>query len=326
MRSLEIETWVLRVIGQVERGAHAEDGLVELKSKWPSPETAARQIAALANAARGEPVLWIIGVDETTGVCGADPAELANWFSTVRSRFDQVYPEVQDLNVPASGQTVVALLFQTDRAPYLVKNSAFGSVKGDAVEWEIPWREGRKTRTANREALLRMLGPLVQLPDVECLSCSLSVRDEPHKDGGSYQRWYFDASLYVVPRGEALVIPFHRCVLTAAFEGGASIDNWPTLRLTPPYSIRMAGREMGSRVDSLTVESSSAEVIIQGPGKVQVMADVTNPLASFRLDGSVSIALRLNAIGANAASVLTVELTPKGPKNASKAEWVFDPS
>jgi hypothetical protein len=35
------------------------------------------------------------------------------------------------LNIPIDGKIIVALLFETDRAPYVVKNPAYGQHKGD---------------------------------------------------------------------------------------------------------------------------------------------------------------------------------------------------
>lgn len=84
MRNSEIERWSLDVIRRVEGQQPVEDSRVELKRAWPSdyPKTA-RRIAGHANAARGEPILWLIGVDETAGVLGADYAEFSGWFSQV---------------------------------------------------------------------------------------------------------------------------------------------------------------------------------------------------------------------------------------------------
>lgn len=325
MRPFEIEAWVLRVIDQVTRNSHAEDSLVELKSTWPKPATAARQIAAHSNAARGAPILWVIGVDEATGVCGADPTEVSDWFSAVRSHFDHVHPQLQDLNVRVGEQTVVALLFQTDRAPFLVKNSAFGTAGGGPVEWEVPWREGRKTRTANREALFRLLGPLVQLPEVECLDCSLFVRLEKTQDGTTNQRWYLNGSLYVVPSGsDALVIPFHRCSLALTLGNGTVIDSWSEFRLSPPRRFAMSpGAGISSAVDSMTVDSSSSEVIISGPGKVKFEASVTNARDPDPVTANVSVALHMDAVGTTSSSVVEETLQPTKADSDMKAKWAF---
>jgi len=89
MRAHEIENWVLRIIEQVESGQPNEDYRVELKAKWLDAKKAARRIAGHANAAHGEPILWLIGVDEEEGVVGANNEELANWSAQVRAEFDR---------------------------------------------------------------------------------------------------------------------------------------------------------------------------------------------------------------------------------------------
>jgi hypothetical protein len=323
MRHFEIEAWVLRVIDQVARKSHAEDSLVELKSTWPKPAAAARQIAAHSNAARGAPILWIIGVDEVSGVSGANPTELADWFSAVRSNFDHVYPELQDLNVCIGEHTVVALLFQTDRAPFLVKNATFGSSGGGSVEWEVPWREGRKTRTACREDLFRLVAPLTRLPELECLDCLVFARMEKNVSEGSTQRWYLHGSLYVVPSGsEPLVIPFHRCSVTVKLASGNFIDSWADFRLSPPRKMSVtSGTGLSSRIDSMTVESSSSEVIITGPGRVTFEASVTADLEPEPINANISVALRMNAVGANATSVIDEVLRPTTFGADMKARW-----
>jgi len=326
MRPIEIESWTLRVIAQVESKAHAEDGLVELKGEWPKPQQAARQIAAMANAARGAEMLWIIGVDEVSGVRGADQAELADWFSAVRACFDHVHPDLQDLNVNVGDHTVVALLFQTDRAPFLVKNTAFGSTNGGPVEWEVPWREGRKTRTANREALLRLLGPLVQLPEIEPLECSLSVRTEPLTDGGTRQVWYLFGSLYVVPRAgsDSLVIPFHRCTVETVLGDVTRITNWGELLLHPPSNFGHSIRTHSSR-DSLTIESSSSEVICHGPGTAKFKASSAMQLEIIPSDSDVRVVLHLHAVGTSAPSVVAMKLCPAVAQSGNATTWKLSP-
>lgn len=130
MKPFEIEAWVLRVVDQVKNGQPNEDSRVELKAEWIDPEKAARQIAGHANAARGATILWIIGLDEKKGVVGADYNNLANWLPVVKSYFNELSPDIFELNVPSDGKTLVTLLIETDRAPYVVKNP-----KGGCVIW-----------------------------------------------------------------------------------------------------------------------------------------------------------------------------------------------
>lgn len=325
MRPLEIEAWVLRIADQVSRRQHVEDSLVELKAAWPKPADAARRIAAHANAARGAPILWVVGLDEVRGACGADPNELADWYASVRSQFNHVYPQVQDLNVRIGDMTVVALLFHTERAPFLVKNSVFGSPGGGPVEWETPWREGRKTRSATREDLIRMLTPLASLPQFECLECTLSARDEKGQHGDVRRMWYATGSLYVVPSGtDAVVIPFHRCRLIANLPAGSMINSWSEFRLSPPYRFSVSGRGgISSAVDSLTVESSSSEVIIAGPGRIRFSASTTNPSEPGPIGAGASLTLTMNPVGALTPSVVNIDLLPAKAGGDTKAMWQY---
>ena len=113
------------------------DSFLELKREWIPPNAkAARRIAGHANAARGENILWIIGVDEKEGVIGVNASELASWYSAVESSFNELVPRMLPLNIPVNGVIVVALLFETDRAPFVVKNPVHGVSGGDPVELE----------------------------------------------------------------------------------------------------------------------------------------------------------------------------------------------
>ena len=66
MNSTQIESWALRIIDIVKKGQPNEDFLVELKRDWIDKDKAARRIAGHANAARGENILWLIGVDDNS--------------------------------------------------------------------------------------------------------------------------------------------------------------------------------------------------------------------------------------------------------------------
>ncbi len=84
MRQRDIEVWALGIIRRVEMEQPHEDSRVELKAVWPEDSAkAARQVAGHANAARGEPILWLIGVDEKKGVVGATFEEITKWWGQV---------------------------------------------------------------------------------------------------------------------------------------------------------------------------------------------------------------------------------------------------
>jgi hypothetical protein len=252
MTPIQIEAWALRVIDQVKRGQPNEDSLVELKAVWP-PDVAktARQIAAHANTARGQPLLWLMGVDEKTGVTGVDRANLANWYPQIEACFDGLAPDLRDLNVPVEGKTVVALLFDTTRAPFVVTNQA-----GGAISHEVPWRQGTRTRSARREELVRLLVPHLSMPDIEVLAAKVrGLRPETTTDLGDTRRVEVHVELYITPRSPGrLTAPLHRTTLAVIIDG---------TRLT--FSKFQFASVKGS-----LVQRTTSEAIIDGPGVLGV--------------------------------------------------------
>ena len=98
---------------------------------------------------------------------GAQANELATWFTQVEAEVDGLSPVHTDLNVPTTGQTVVAMLFETERAPFVVKNPAYGQTGGGPVELEVPWRDGTRVRSARRSEMVRLLSPLAESPKMK---------------------------------------------------------------------------------------------------------------------------------------------------------------
>lgn len=171
----QIEEWAHRVIDGVERNSPSEDIRVELKREWPDDhQKAARQIAGHANAARGEDILWIIGVDEEDGVIGVRNEELSNWISQIESNFDGLAPGITPIVIYWGDDPVVAIHFDTSRIPYVIKNPLFGT-SGVRIAHEVPWREGNSTRSARHSDLIKLLVPLNYLPDFDILDGKLSL-------------------------------------------------------------------------------------------------------------------------------------------------------
>lgn len=152
MKADEITNWALVIISHVQSGRPTEDSKVELKASWLPPKQIARQLAGHANAAYGENILWLIGVDQKSRlVPGADNNELSNWYPQLQKEFDgNIAPAlIADVNIVVEGRTVVALVFDTSLSPFVVKVP-------DTDRLEIPWREGTRTRSATRSDLLKV--------------------------------------------------------------------------------------------------------------------------------------------------------------------------
>lgn len=155
MNSQELELWVREIVAAVLSNQSVEDSRVELKSTWIPADKAAPRLAGHANASRGTPILWLIGVDEKNqSLADVDPKERENWYTSVQKCFDGFAPRlVVDVNVRINNSTVIALYFETHQeAPYVVKTG-----QGGFPELVVPWREGTRLRAARRDELLRIL-------------------------------------------------------------------------------------------------------------------------------------------------------------------------
>ncbi len=127
LRPQQLEARVLGLVDLVLEGGRIEDDLVECKGQWPEPQNrrSARQLAGAANKARGEPILWIIGLDEGAHrLTEVGSVDVADWWPAMSSRFDPPAPELElHIVVPVSeGKAVTALRFLTDRSPYVIKD------------------------------------------------------------------------------------------------------------------------------------------------------------------------------------------------------------
>jgi len=251
MDNARLEYWVHEVLDRVLRSAPIEDSRVELKRQWIDPDKAARRIAGHANACRGEQVLWIVGVDEESGVVGASHTEFSNWHSQVLSRFDGIAPSVQDLVVDHSGQTVVALCFDTSRAPFVTKNPMYNTPGGGPISFEIPWREGTAVRSARREDIIRLLVPLQTIPTVELLDGRIVLIRNPEASPPIFRA---QLTAYLVPqREDQIVAPVHKFI--TSFRFNKVDDSWI------PRHVRFVASP-----GSVTLSASDTELVIRGPG------------------------------------------------------------
>ncbi|MFF3963773.1 hypothetical protein ACFYZI_19705 [Streptomyces griseorubiginosus] len=193
MRRQQLELITIRAVEHVLSGQTNEDSLIEFKATWPEVAKV-RQLAGHANSARGEEIIWIIGVDEKAhALTNPERQDSAQWWAQMSKRFDGlVAPEMMDLVVSIGDSgAVTALLFQTDRSPYVITVPS-----GGAVEREVPIRDGTRTRSATRHELLRLLMPAATLPDLSVLDAQLGISEGTFREE---KRWtaYVSAMLYI---------------------------------------------------------------------------------------------------------------------------------
>jgi len=304
MRFHEIEAWTLQVIDRLRANQPLEDARVELKARWPEADRAARRIAGHANAARGAPILWIIGVDEAGEVVGADKGAVASWWAQVKAECVEMFPELVDLNVPVGSQTVVALLFETERAPFVVRNPA-----GGAIGYEVPWRDGTAIRSARRSELIRILSPLQTLPDVEVLGCTAHAVPETKEEGDTL-KWLLWLRTFITPRnGTGLVIPFHRCQVSLEFQDASRLA-FDSVRLGTPGGLGTLGG------------ATHYQVALDGPACINLSAEQVSSLRPPV--GPALLQVQIRPAGADVPLPLVCELRPVSPgKNDEHFRWAF---
>lgn len=256
MRSAQLEHWVRQTIEQM----NTEDSRIEFKAQWIDPAKAARRIAGHCNAAQGEPVLWIFGVDEKTKtVTGVDDQEQSTWWDQVKAQFAGPTPAVQHLAIAVDDKQVVALLFDTEQAPFLTKTP-----DSKTVTREVPWREATATRTATREELLKILVPRQAMPTLDVIDADANL-DKNATTIHAYIHVYA-----ALPFGQAAVLPDHQSSGTIevpdidltmdADESEILAGRWSRQVSTGKGSV-FAGPE-----PVRTVHQGEQQVILEGPG------------------------------------------------------------
>ncbi len=321
LRINKAEAWALEIINRVQSGSVVEDYHVELKRQWPDKEKAARRIAGHANSCFGTDIIWIIGLDEKEGVVGANPEELANWWPEVRSYFDGVTPALTDIIIPINKASVVCLLFETSRPPYLVKNPKYGRPDGGPVNWEVPWREGTSTRSATRNDLVRMLIPTLAQPEVEVLHGygRLTQKKEDYPgDRIIGIRLSFSINIYIYPRDDASVkIPFHKCQCVLTDNIGNNIDDFNfAMRLPHAYV------NHDYIPDTVTIERTSSELIAHGPGRCSI--DIETVLENDPIwfnDRKLNLRILMYVINSDLPVEIDVDLLTENPQNDEIRSW-----
>lgn len=309
----QIEGWALRIVDAVGRCAAVEDARVELKAQWPDPIRAARRIAGHANAAQGADILWLIGVDESVGVVDVEACDIASWWAQVQAQFNGIAPSMRDLVVSLNGRSFTALVFDASRAPFVVRNSSFGQAGGGAVELEVPWRIGTSTQSARREDLIRLLEPIERDPFVEILD--ITMRSQTN--GPSIE---FSGSLYVVPNDDqAIVYPRHRRFGFVHVPEHRMRLPVTDLSLGPP--IRFAGMESFNA--SRTIDGTRTELIVHGPGEVQIYGKADVPFAELPAVSRLGLELHLMSARSSRAVVVSVEATSEPATSGESPTWKY---
>jgi hypothetical protein len=303
LRTTQIEAWTLRIVEQVLSKRQNEDSRADVKADWPTDHRkAARGIAGLANAVHGEPVLWVMGLDQHRGLTPLPHMDLAAWWPSVCSHFDGLAPAIKDVIVPTShGVDVVALCFDTDRAPYVVKTGQTGE-----PQLEVPWREGTRTRSAKRADLVTLLAAEELMPQIEVFTASLEASRYPPPADPQIQPsldWALNVWFFVVPSSE-------RRVVLPDLKAAAVVEIADQQFELPGVHFHSPGK------DDPNVHGTYRDLTFLGPGRSGATFYLKTPLLDASdLNDSAVVTVRFGIIGAPRQVVERLELQQASPRN-----------
>lgn len=327
---VQLEARVLGALDAVTAGRRIEDSLLELKSDWPEPGAAARRIAGHANAARGEDVLWIIGLDERSGVNRIVPTDLATWWPQVRSHFNITAPALMDHVVQTPDGPLEALLFDTSLSPFLVRNPVYGTNGGGPVSLEVPWREGTSVRTAGRADLIRLLVPMQKLPALEILSASAdlierqpSVASGADDAGSPWLEWFASIEMYIVPAvGTVAVLPVHQTRIDVS-PVGRKVVELGGLQYSEPSATHWGNPGFERTPDSVSVQTTRSEAIVHLPGRVHCRGTAKVPGLEVPQTPEVLLRFAVRPTHSEHSIQMEVSLTPAAVQKGVLARWAF---
>src|SRR5262249_18457424 len=307
MRDVEVEGWARSVIDRVEQGTANEDSRIEFKADWPvDPNKAARRIAGHCNASNGQPALWLIGVDKTAGAVGVSPSELANWGPGVLSWFEGDVPRMRELAFLVDGKQVVALLFDTDRAPFVVRNAVYGQPEGGPVSREVPWRDGTAVRSATRADLLRLLLPGVRIPTLDVLDGTAELRLAK----GRYILTVTLKVYAVLPMGSAIVLPDHQARGSLRLQDSGFHHDLDVTLTAHTWSHPGVSQTGTKDFRTHTVDSGDGQILVHGPGFFRIIGKATFDDSGFSNSEPLEAIFTLRPAGADIAASARAALVP----------------
>jgi hypothetical protein len=299
----EITGWALEVVRRLEEGRQTEDAFVELKAQWPAdPLRAARRLAAHANSARGEPILWLIGVDERRGVVGVQAHEISTWWDQVENQFDRIAPAMTEvaLEVP-SGPAVVAVCFDTSERPFVVRTGK------EDVDREIPWREGTRTRSARRSEILTMLERPAPAPVAAMVDGSLVARVSHGLE------WLLVATVYLeTDPSRTTIISAFDCIgeIKGPASSAAILKDFVFLR--------------GMGQDDSAVQVVQEKAVFRAPGilRLRAVAESAKDFVGESTAVPLVVDLTLPISGSSTVVQLREEFQPATPSAQMYGAWV----
>jgi hypothetical protein len=175
LNPVQFESLVRDTVERVLEGGQLEDSRFEAKAKLPRQLLrTAERLAGHANASRGQPIIWLIGLDEDACSFGPEPkVDLAELLPQLGKLFDgrEIPRLLRDHRFYFDEKSVLALEFDTSYPPYVVNRQT-----GNEWTFAIPWRYGTRVMAARRDQIRELLTRQLSGPDVRPLDLSFEVQ------------------------------------------------------------------------------------------------------------------------------------------------------
>ncbi|WP_416564418.1 hypothetical protein [Nocardia testacea] len=318
MNKIQLEIRVNEIVGDVVAGGKIEDDWTEAKGAWPERKSAC-QLAGMANASGGHPILWIVGLSENGHKVLElnDDVDPNTWWMQMRAEFaHDVAPDLTVLRVVTDHGPVFALQFETEQAPYIVKIPKTGWTTS-----AVPWREGTGTRTATRAELLSILAPSTVVPKLDLVQSEATLYEAPRQKGLPM------ALLIVKGRtlidafpGQHILFPKHRHTVTVVTPTGERFDvRGASIKFSTAADDRQVDRSSvlfaAPRLKAINPYGASeqpAGLVVLAPDVVNWRIDLAMLLDSatpLRDAGWVDVTLSLPISSTQQAAVLRFRLT-----------------
>jgi len=231
-------------------------------------------------------------------------------------------PDLTEIRIHYEGSQLLALCFETDRAPFMVKNpTGLGP-----IQFEIPWRDGTATRSAKRRELLSILMPRLEMPTAEVLSGKIAVTSNTSTN--------ILIKVYISYTGKGeLVFPHHKTLLKITdgkgIEGEADRFHCDTKTRSITDFTRMMYSAAGNNappvvnVDAVPdrIEITSSEVVVRAASIFYVTATFSNQLVSS-LGDDISVEGVFSPLGCDWVWRFKANFSKK--KIDDKTEWMFN--
>jgi hypothetical protein len=192
------------------------------------------------------------------------------------------------------------------------------------------WREATSVRRPKRSDLIKLLSPIQYLPDIEILYGILTFTDNPEysklssdelkypdpEEGiPSQYIWNLFVEMYIEPKTELrVVIPFHKCQVDLYIGNNSFEKSLSGIYMQPPFNVitDILTKTKRKEILSQTIKETGTEILIEGPGKVQLTAKIPEWSYPIILEGQVPESVSVD-----------IFLTPSGLKALPKINVVM---